>query len=699
MKAFLRLLGGVICALAVLSSCVKAPFLTLNGSKSIMFTDEGGSQSITFSCNRAWTVSASEKWIRVSPSSGEASDGNIPVSIACEKNSTYDPREATITITTEGLTETIYITQATNLGLYVGRKSFDLTKEEQSIEFEVSSNVDYTVAIDPSCKGWVSQINTKGLSSTKLAFSIAANSTYEERSGTIAIKQNGGDLSEIISIKQDCVSYLDVEINEYSVSFEGNTIEIPYKSNFDVECSVSAPWLSVVSTKAVTNGTVSVQVNQNINFNNRTATLTIKCRDVQKEIVFNQSPNDASSQPDDEIWYTATKQIVPERYDVFGPKYLHEKSSYDSETGFGIIKCAHPVERIGDGAFASGCEGLISVSIPSQVTSIGDIAFYNCNEMRSIAIPDNVTSVAPRAFYVCRNLEAFYGRLASSDHRALVIDGTLVSFAPGGLTHYSIPEGVTALAGHVFNYMYDLKTVSFPTTLKTIGSYCFEGSALESVTIPSTIEEIGESTFLHCHALTKVTFDGNNLKRLGDCAFSYSGIKELIYPDGLEYIGSNVLSGCYDLEYIYFPESIVSIKGGTCNSFNISRLEGKFVTDDGKCQIFEGVMVCFAAKDIESYSVPEGVISTGICFCENPIIKKIEFPSTIQKFYNFGFSNCPSLTEVYFRAKTPPTLEWDAFDGTCTHCTVYVPAGCEEDYKQAYAYNRFSGGIHGYDFE
>lgn len=45
--------------------------------------------------------------------------------------------------------------------------------------------------------------------------------------------------------------------------------------------------------------------------------------------------------------------------------------------------------------------GLISLVIPSSVTSIGDRAFSNCSGLTSINIPDGVTSIGDGAFNIC----------------------------------------------------------------------------------------------------------------------------------------------------------------------------------------------------------------------------------------------------------------------------------------------------------
>ena len=58
----------------------------------------------------------------------------------------------------------------------------------------------------------------------------------------------------------------------------------------------------------------------------------------------------------------------------------------------------------------SGCNSLISITIPDSVTSIGDEAFSDCTSLTSITIPDSVTSIGDRAFYGCYSLTVTVGR-------------------------------------------------------------------------------------------------------------------------------------------------------------------------------------------------------------------------------------------------------------------------------------------------
>ena len=106
MKRFFAL---VFCLAAILlAGCQKEPSLTISGPASLELGVDGGSQTLTFTANRDWTVSSSDSWVSVSPSSGKASDKPVSVTVRCNANTTYDDRSATVTIRMEGLTHFLF---------------------------------------------------------------------------------------------------------------------------------------------------------------------------------------------------------------------------------------------------------------------------------------------------------------------------------------------------------------------------------------------------------------------------------------------------------------------------------------------------------------------------------------------------------------------------------------------------------------
>ena len=187
-------------------------------------------------------------------------------------------------------------------------------------------------------------------------------------------------------------------------------------------------------------------------------------------------------------------------------------SAFSDCTSLTSVIIGNSVTSIGDSAFRD-CTSLTSVTIPDSVTSIGYAAFYDCTSLSgviipnsvisigmeafsgctsltTITIPDSVTSIGIGAFCYCTSLKAFYGKFASSDHRCLIVDGVLNSFAPAGLTEYTILNSVVSIGECVFWGCEDLISVTIPDSVSSIKYRAFYGCSgltrvfCESITPP-----------------------------------------------------------------------------------------------------------------------------------------------------------------------------------------------------------------------
>ena len=106
MKRF-NLFLAAFAIIAVAVGCKPDPVLTLTtaSDSSVTFEIPGGTKTVTFNANYAWTAASSDSWVTVSPASGSADAGSITLTAAA--NTTSSERTATVTITMETLKQTI----------------------------------------------------------------------------------------------------------------------------------------------------------------------------------------------------------------------------------------------------------------------------------------------------------------------------------------------------------------------------------------------------------------------------------------------------------------------------------------------------------------------------------------------------------------------------------------------------------------
>ena len=278
--------------IGLFSSCEKAPFLTINTPGSINFTEQGGIQKVSFTANRDWTVSSSETWCKISPSSGLKSEGELSFTVTCDPNTTYDSRNATVTIKAEGLMESITVTQDTNTGILIDKTTYDLDNNAHVIEIGIMANVEYSVVIEDDAKSWLSIIKTKALSLDKLELSVAANESYDEREGKVEIMQNGGNLSQTISVRQGKSYGLFVTTPEYDLSNKSHRLTVEIKSNVQYDVKSEAQWIQYIqpTTKGLVSSQITLDIDANESYDKREGKVVVKQigGDLSGEIIIRQ---------------------------------------------------------------------------------------------------------------------------------------------------------------------------------------------------------------------------------------------------------------------------------------------------------------------------------------------------------------------------------------------------------------------------
>lgn len=97
------------------------------------------------------------------------------------------------------------------------------------------------------------------------------------------------------------------------------------------------------------------------------------------------------------------------------------------------------------GSFFSFTHTLKTIKIPSYITKIGYVAFYECDHLTSVDIPESVISIGNYAFCDCFSLTSI------TIPEGLIAIGDSAFYGCSSLKSIVIPKGVTYLGHDVFS--------------------------------------------------------------------------------------------------------------------------------------------------------------------------------------------------------------------------------------------------------
>ena len=286
-----------------------------------------------------------------------------------------------------------------------------------------------------------------------------------------------------------------------------------------------------------------------------------------------------------------------------------------------------------------GMENLQHLVIESGVTRIGDGTFYDCTAVSDIILADTVSTIGNCAFYNCSSLTGVPLNEGLTD-----ID--YYAFYGCGMETLSLPATLQNIGNGAFSGCYALTQLRLPGTLDTVAGSAFAGcAALDNVYIEAGINHMESGVFSNCTALTAVTLAEGVTLIENNTFYGCTALSDVQLPNSLFTIGSRAFGGCKALTTISLPSGLNSIESAA----------------------FLG---CSALADI---TLPAGLKSIGDTAFADCTGLNTQLPAQLQSIGTEAFRNCRSLTAINVPA-TLTSLPNSVFSGCSGINTLTLPA-------------------------
>jgi hypothetical protein len=198
----------------------------------------------------------------------------------------------------------------------------------------------------------------------------------------------------------------------------------------------------------------------------------------------------------------------------------------------GKINSFTEVTRIGDKAFYN-CKKLIGLDFSvSSFSIVPKECFFHCDSLKIIELPEYIGRIDERAFYNCKSLIAFrftwYNKLSHIGSQAFLDCDNLEAVVLG--------DNINEIEGGAFQSCEGIVVLRIPKNLTKVPAFCFHHcTGIEAVLNieNSNVTKIETQAFCGCRVLKKITF-----------------------PASVKAIEKNAFLSCKELAHAYMPPHV-----------------------------------------------------------------------------------------------------------------------------------------------
>ena len=325
----------------------------------------------------------------------------------------------------------------------------------------------------------------------------------------------------------------------------------------------------------------------------------------------------------------------------------------------------------------------VKVTVPENITEIGQDVFRDHVRLEEIIIPGSVKLFGNHAFTMTAWLDKQRKQSETVIVNGVLLDGTMCK----GKT--VIPEGVKRVAGWCFAGNTEITELTIPSVriivenlafrncinLKKITDWNGKEYVLSDVSDLTTQDypELINRIFSECINCFKLDENRNLVESTGN-------IINLTFPEGIRSVGDGVYKDCHLLESIEL--SLSTEKIGKSAFENSKWL--KSVSNAGAVSLI-GAQAFYGCQSLEEIDLSDSLEEMGSrCFEHCCSLKEIYISNRLEKIPERAFFRCKSLQKLYI-PKSVKIIEPEAFAFCEALEEVHIPKETKVS-ERAFAY-------------
>lgn len=283
--------------------------------------------------------------------------------------------------------------------------------------------------------------------------------------------------------------------------------------------------------------------------------------------------------------------------------------------------------------------------------------------------------------------EAFNGRWAIDK---VLLPPTLkkigtYAFQGTALTSVNIPDNVETIEGYAFSNARQLQEVHLPDSLTSLGCYAFSACrSLRTVKIPTKLKEIPWYAFDGCKSLQSVELH-DSITGIGDYSFRNCNLREITLPKSTTWVGGYAFNGNSNLSKVTLNEGLIDIWAYAFQDTAIDTLNCPSTLRNIYNAAFAG------CRNLRQINLNEGLTRIEVYALANNKATEIVLPSSLEYCSQSAFDYCDSLVTIEARSVMPPNTGSGCplTSSDLTKAVLYVPVWSLAEYQLATGWNQF----------